>query len=289
MINSLIMIISILLSVAFITLLERKLLSYSQARKGPNLVGVLGLLQPFSDGLKLLLKKEPQWSNSFFISFPPIMFWLSSLIFWIPLNDSGSMMKTSFLWLMVFSSLGGIFTFLTGWNGGSVYSILGGIRASAQMISYEVVLSFFFLMSMGISSSFFLQDFKECSFFTSFFCGWWLLLPFWLLSILAETNRAPFDLTEGESELVSGFNTEYSSISFTLLFLGEYSMILAFSMISSILFFQSWIWGLFFVIFILWIRSCFPRKRYDFLMYLMWMLMFPSIIVMLIMEFLLIL
>ena len=289
MINRLIIIISILLSVAFITLLERKLLRYSQARKGPNLVGVLGLLQPFRDGLKLLLKKEPQWRNSFFISFPPIMFWLSSLIFWIPLNDRGRIMKTSFLWLMVFSSLGGIFTFLTGWNGGRVYSILGGIRASAQIISYEVVLSFFFLMRIGISRRFFLQDLKECRFFTRFFCGWWLLLPFWLLRILAETNRAPFDLTEGESELVRGFNTEYSSISFTLLFLGEYSIILAFRMISRILFFQSWIWGLFFVIFILWIRRCFPRKRYDFLMYLIWILMFPSIIVILIIEFLLIL
>ena len=288
MINSIFLILSILLSVAFITLLERKLLRYSQSRKGPNLVGPLGLLQPFRDGLKLLTKQEPHWGNSSFLSIPPILFWLTSLLFWVSIRRRGLLIKTSFLWLMVFSSLGGILTFLTGWNGGRVYSILGGIRASAQIISYEVVLSFFFLIRISISSNFSISIISNRNIYISFFFGWFLIIPLWLIRILAETNRAPFDLTEGESELVRGFNTEYSSISFTLLFLGEYSIILAFRFISSYIFSFSWNFSIFFVVFILWIRRCFPRKRYDYLIYLIWIIIFPLVIFFLIIQILII-
>lgn len=279
MINRIILLLTILLGVAFITLLERKLLSYAQSRKGPNLVGPLGLLQPFRDGLKLLIKKEPLWGNNFFISIPPILFWVVALVFWSNLTSGGSLNGISFLWLMVFRSLGGILTFLTGWNGGRVYSVMGGIRASAQMVSYEVVLSFFFLMALLGRGELNFTSLEAGYPILRFGRGWLILLPLWLLSILAETNRAPFDLTEGESELVRGFNTEYSALSFTLLFLGEYAIILGFSIITRFLFFQCWYLAILFSVFILWIRRCFPRKRYDFLMRLMWRLIFPLLMV----------
>jgi len=278
MITSIFLLVSLLLSVAFVTLLERSLLSYSQRRKGPNLVGVYGLLQPFSDGIKLLTKLQPLWGNSFFIIFSPLIFWFFCLAFWISITDAIIINKNSFLWILVFRSLGGIIIFLRGWNGGRVYSILGGIRASAQMISYEVVLSFFFLMRLCYASKFSFKEIKIRRIFNSFFWRFFFTVPLWLISILAETNRAPFDLTEGESELVRGFNTEYSSSSFTLLFLGEYSMILAFSFIRRIIFFFNWNFFLFFLVFMLWVRSCFPRKRYDFLINLIWKELFPAVI-----------
>lgn len=279
MINRISLLLTILLGVAFITLLERKLLRYSQSRKGPNLVGPLGLLQPFRDGLKLLVKQEPLWGNNFFISIPPILFWVVTLIFWSNLREAGSINRISFLWLMVFRSLGGILTFLTGWNGGRVYSVMGGIRASAQIVSYEVVLSFFFLMALLGRGQLNFVSLEGGYPIMRFSQGWFILLPLWLLSILAETNRAPFDLTEGESELVRGFNTEYAALSFTLLFLGEYAIILGFRIITSFLFFQTWAYSILFRVFILWIRRCFPRKRYDFLIRLMWGLIFPLLMV----------
>ena len=235
-----------------------------------------------------MLRKEPQWGKSFFISFPPIMFWLPSLIFWLPLTERGRVIKVSFLWLIVFSSFGGILLFLTGWNGGRiVYSILGGIRASAQIISYEVILSFFFLIRIGISRRFFLQDLKESRVFTRFFSCWWLLLPFWLVRIFSWNQSCPFCLNWGGIRI--GERSEHGillNFIYTSFFGGEYSIILAFRIISRTLFFQTWIWGLFFVIFILWVLRCFPRKRYDYFMYFKSILMFPSIIVMLVVEFL---
>ena len=284
MITSIFLLLSLLLSVAFVTLLERSLLRYSQRRKGPNLVGIYGLLQPFRDGMKLLTKLQPLWGNSFFIIFSPLGFWLTCLAFWISIRDARIINKTSLLWLLVFRSLGGIMVFLRGWNGGRIYSVLGGIRASAQIISYEVVLSFFFLIRLCYASKFSFKEIKIRRIFNPFFWRFFFIMPLWLISILAETNRAPFDLTEGESELVRGFNTEYSSSSFTLLFLGEYSIILAFSFISRIIFFFHWNFVLFFLIFILWIRSCFPRKRYDFLIELMWKEVFPAIIFFLLVD-----
>lgn len=278
MFNSLILLLRILLGVAFVTLLERKLLSYAQRRKGPNLVGRLGLLQPFRDGIKLLTKKEPHWGNSYFISWSPLLFWLSALLFWRNVREGGRLNNVTFLWLMVLRSLGGILTFLTGWNGGRIYSIIGGLRASAQIVSYEVVLSFFFLLSLSLRGRIRFLHLQEVSLWAVYLEGFFLLLPLWLISILAETNRAPFDLTEGESELVRGFNTEYSAFSFTLLFLGEYAIILAFGFLTRLFFLQNWRGSFFFVFFLLWVRRCFPRKRYDYLITLMWLIMFPLII-----------
>ena len=281
MINSLGLLVTILLGVAFITLLERKLLRYAQSRKGPNLVGPLGTLQPFRDGLKRLTKEEPLWGGRFFIAIPPLIFWIRALIFWFCLRPGGVRINLSLFWILVIRSLGGMVTFLTGWNGGRVYSVMGGIRASAQIISYEVVLSFLFLTFLFLGGSFRRLDLLRSAPLITPIWGFFLVVPLWGISLLAETNRAPFDLTEGERELVRGFNTEYSSLSFTLLFLGEYGIIIAFSMISSLLLMASWNYGILFAVFIMWIRSCFPRKRYDHLINLIWLTFFPSAITLL--------
>nr|UMI39139.1 NADH dehydrogenase subunit 1 [Heterochaerus australis] len=285
MIKSLIFLISILLSVAFVTLWERKILSYAQSRKGPNLVGAVGVLQPFSDGLKLLSKEKSSWGgNSLLLSLSPLFFFLINLLAWISLPLSGLNMSSGILCLLVLSSLGGMLIFLTGWNGSSSYSFMGGVRASAQMISYEVVMSFFFLMGFSMFFSFSFSS-SPTLILGEYLMGSFFILPCWVLVILAETNRAPFDLTEGESELVSGFNTEYSSFPFTLLFLGEYSFIILFSFFSSFLFTGNFFMGSFFIFLILWLRSCFPRKRYDFLMNMIWLDVFPLILLFLVFQF----
>lgn len=155
---------------------------------------------------------------------------------------------------------------------------MGGVRASAQIISYEVVMSFFFLCGVRIFFTFSFSSSKSRMNLTEYFFGRFFFLPCWMMVILAETNRAPFDLTEGERELVSGFNTEYSSFPFTLLFLGEYSFIILFSFFSSFLFWGNFYFGVIFIFFILWIRRCYPRKRYDFLINIIWLEVFPLIL-----------
>ena len=286
MIKSLFFLLSILIRVAFTTLWERKILSYVQSRKGPNLVGFLGIFQPFSDGLKLLTKEKRYWGgNSLLLSLSPLFFFLINLIAWTSLPLRGLRIRRGLLCLLVLRSLGGLLTFLTGWNGGRRYSFMGGVRASAQIISYEVVISFFFLRGMRMffsfsftntSLSFFLREYGAARFF---------FLPCWILILLAETNRAPFDLTEGESELVRGFNTEYSSFPFTLLFLGEYSFIILFSFFTSFLFFGNFLGGGFFVFLVLWLRRCFPRKRYDYLINIIWLDIFPIILLLILIQF----
>lgn len=289
MIKRLTFLFSIILSVAFVTLWERKILSYVQSRKGPNLVGLLGILQPFRDGLKLLTKEKRWWGgNSFLLSLSPFFFFFINLTAWTSLPLRGLNIRRGLLCLLVFRSLGGLLIFLTGWNGGRRYSFMGGVRASAQIISYEVVMSFFFLAGVSMFFrfsfsntifSFFLREFGAASFF---------FLPCWILILLAETNRAPFDLTEGESELVRGFNTEYSSFPFTLLFLGEYSFIILFSYFTSFLFLGNFFGGGIFVFFVLWLRRCFPRKRYDYLINIIWLDVFPIILFFMLIQFLVI-
>ena len=197
-------------------------------------------------------------------------------------------MRRGILCFLVLSSLGGMLIFLTGWNGGRSYSFMGGVRASAQIISYEVVLSFFFLMGMSIFFRFSFSTSKPSFSLREYILSSFIFLPCWVLVILAETNRAPFDLTEGESELVRGFNTEYSSLPFTFLFLGEYSFIILFSFFSSFLFLGNFFWGGIFVFLIMWLRRCYPRKRYDFLINMIWLEIFPLILLFLFIQFVLI-
>nr|YP_009380098.1 NADH dehydrogenase subunit 1 [Isodiametra pulchra]ARS00901.1 NADH dehydrogenase subunit 1 [Isodiametra pulchra] len=279
MIKSLLLFLGILLSVAFLTLVERKMLSYMQLRKGPNLVGVLGVMQPIGDGVKLLLK---QTVNTIFSSMNlfsiPCLFFFFSLVIWLPVvGPQGLFFSQSFLFFLFLSSLSALLIFLTGWGGGSTFSFLGGVRASAQMISYEVILSFFFCLPMlgffNLAFSFLSEDMSPV-----LQTSWMFLLPAvsaLFIAILAETNRAPFDLTEGESELVSGFNTEFSAGLFVLLFLGEYSFIIFFANLASCSLFNSPSWWWVVLLGIVWIRACFPRKRYDLLMFLMWVVLFP--------------
>ena len=280
MIRRIILIISILLTIAFATLLERKLLRLSQSRKGPEIVGSIGLLQPFSDGLKLLTKREILWSSRGFMLVVPRVMLLCIIIFWMPITSRIVYINLGCLYLLAVGSLSGLCVLAVGWYGGRSYSFIGGLRAAAQIISYEVVLSFFFLLFCSIEWS--LNLFSLKFYWRGLIISLGLIFFLWIVIIVAETNRAPFDISEGESELVSGFNTEYSSILFTMLFIGEYGMIAGYRLLTSYFFIGSWIAGPLVIVIILWIRRCFPRKRYDTLMMLLWVYYFPLVIFVLI-------
>nr|AEP27718.1 NADH dehydrogenase subunit 1 [Otiorhynchus rugosostriatus] len=279
--SSLILIICVLVGVAFLTLLERKVLGYIQIRKGPNKVGFLGLLQPFSDAIKLFTKEQtyPFMSNFNLYYFSPIMNLFLSLLLWmsLPFFTVNFNFNLSFLFFLSISSLGVYTIMLAGWSSNSNYAMLGGLRSVAQTISYEVSLVLILLSFLFMISSFNLIDlgnFQENIWFG------FVLLPLsvmWAVSSLAETNRTPFDFAEGESELVSGFNVEYSSGGFAMIFLSEYANILFMSMLCSMLFLGgnlcSWVFFIkitFVAFFWIWVRGTLPRYRYDKLMYLAW-------------------
>nr|YP_010317614.1 NADH dehydrogenase subunit 1 [Catostylus townsendi]UNB15558.1 NADH dehydrogenase subunit 1 [Catostylus townsendi] len=285
----LIIILPVLISVAYLTLAERKILGYMQARKGPNIVGIYGLLQPLADGIKLFTKEMiiPNHSNIIIYFISPILFLTLALILWgvLPysLNSSFSPINLGVLLILAISSVSVYAVLMSGWASTSKYAYLGSLRAAAQMISYEVSMGLILLSAIICIGS---LDLAKTSWFqanSSFLII--TLLPcaiMFLISLVAETNRAPFDLTEGESELVSGYNVEYSSMSFALLFLAEYANIIFMSALFSIIFLGGWnVLGLNSTIFLgiktsiismffIWIRASFPRIRYDQLMTLLW-------------------
>nr|QWB85806.1 NADH dehydrogenase subunit 1 [Arhopalus rusticus] len=279
--SSVILLICVLISVAFLTLLERKVLGYIQIRKGPNKVGFLGLIQPFSDAIKLFSKEQnyPFMSNFNLYYFSPVMNLFLSLLLWIcmPFITVNISFNLSVLFFLSVSSLSVYTIMLAGWSSNSNYSLLGGLRSVAQTISYEVSLFLILMSFLFMVMSLNLFDFYKYQQNIWFL---FLLLPLcmmWLVSSLAETNRTPFDFAEGESELVSGFNVEYSSGGFAMIFLAEYSSILFMGMLCCILFLGSnFISMLFFVKLSLmsfiwiWVRGTLPRFRYDKLMYLAW-------------------
>nr|WRW53952.1 NADH dehydrogenase subunit 1 [Homoderus mellyi] len=279
--SGLVLVICVLVGVAFLTLLERKVLGYIQLRKGPNKVGFLGIPQPFSDAVKLFTKEQthPLMSNFILYYFSPVFNLFLSLLIWacMPMFSGFFTFGLGILYFLCCASLGVYSVMLAGWSSNSNYSMLGSLRSVAQTISYEVSLALTLLSFLILISSLSLVD-------LSVYQGeiWFIVISLplcmvWFVSSLAETNRTPFDFAEGESELVSGFNVEYSSGGFALIFLAEYSSILFMSMMCCLLFLGADICSLMFFFLLgfmgflwIWVRGTLPRFRYDKLMYLAW-------------------
>nr|WPM97900.1 NADH dehydrogenase subunit 1 [Maurolicus muelleri]BBG74435.1 NADH dehydrogenase subunit 1 [Maurolicus muelleri] len=287
-INPLIYMVPILLAVAFFTLLERKVLGYMQFRKGPNIVGPYGLLQPISDGVKLFIKEpvRPSTSSPFLFLATPMLAFALALTLWLPLPMPYPVadLNLGILFLLALSSLAVYSILGSGWASNSKYALIGALRAVAQTISYEVSLGLILLNIIIFTGSFTLQTFNIIQETTWLVLPLWPLTAMWYVSTLAETNRAPFDLTEGESELVSGFNVEYAAGPFALFFLAEYANILLMNTLSATLFFGAshlplipeftalnlMIKATLLSIVFLWVRASYPRFRYDQLMHLIW-------------------
>nr|QBM08145.1 NADH dehydrogenase subunit 1 [Magicicada septendecim] len=281
MITIMITVLFILIGVAFLTLMERKVLSYIQIRKGPNKVGIIGILQPFSDAIKLFLKESniPMLSNYLIYMISPVLGLFNSLLLWViyPYLINCTSFNMGMMFFFCCTSMGVYSLMITGWSSNSNYAMLGCIRSIAQTISYEVSLVLIILCPVMMIESFNLIEFY---FFQQFMWLAFLFFPLkicWISSAMAETNRSPFDFSEGESELVSGFNVEYSGVSFAFIFLAEYVSIIFMSMMSCLMFLGSKIDSLIFPIqltlisfLFIWVRGTLPRYRYDSLMYLAW-------------------
>lgn len=287
--------IPVLLSVAFLTLVERKVMGSIQHRRGPNVVGFFGILQPIADGIKLLLKEPviPYRSNKVIFIASPIFTFIISIVGWsvIPLSEHAATLRldVSVLLILGISSLGVYGIILAGWASNSKYAFMGGLRSAAQMIAYEVSLSLTVLPVIAMSSSLnfaVIVERQEKAWFI------FSLLPAavgFAISILAETNRTPFDLPEAEGELVAGFNVEYSAFSFAMFFLAEYSNIILMSALFSLFFLGGWNCFVFtsslcflakislVLYWFIWVRASVPRYRYDQLMQLGWKVLLPFV------------
>lgn len=276
-----ILLVCIIVGVAFLTLLERKVLGYIHFRKGPNRVGFIGILQPFSDAIKLFIREQtyPLISNYLIYYFSPVFRLFLSLLVWIiiPYLEGILSFELGILFFLCCTSLGVYTVIIAGWSSNSNYSLLGGLRSVAQTISYEVRLALILLSFIFLVGGYNLILFCD---YQSVIWLIWVVLPLgmvWFVSCLAETNRTPFDFAEGESELVSGFNVEYRRGGFALIFLAEYARILFISILFIILFFGSDLNTLFFYVKLvsvsfvfIWVRGTLPRFRYDKLMNLAW-------------------
>ena len=296
----LLVILPLLISIAYFTLIERKVLGFMQRRRGPNVVGFFGLLQPIADGVKLIFKETivPTHANKIIFFWSPILTFTLSLTNWvnIPFNDGWvyADIKLSVLCLYAISSLGVYGIICAGWSSNSKYAFLGALRSAAQMISYEVSFGLILITVLFCSGSLNFTDIVLSQ------DKVWYVIPLlpaffmFFISALAETNRPPFDLPEAEAELVSGYNVEYSSLIFALFFLAEYLNMLLMSALTTILFFGGWLplfdnvilfllpgvfWfsiKLCFIVFLfVWVRAAFPRLRYDQLMFLGWKVFLP--------------
>nr|UZC57568.1 NADH dehydrogenase subunit 1 [Eutropis multifasciata] len=285
--NPLLYIIPILVAVAFLTLLERKVLGYMQLRKGPNIVGPYGLLQPIADGVKLFIKEPLRPSSSsptLFIITPTLALFLALMI-WTPLPMPNTLadMNLGLLFMLALSSMAVYSILWSGWASNSKYPLIGALRAVAQTISYEVTLGIILLTIIILTGGFTMKMLSTTQEHHWLLLSSWPLAMMWFISTLAETNRAPFDLTEGESELVSGFNVEYAAGPFALFFLAEYANIMMMNTLTCILFLNPGDQGppdmftmnlmlktTVLTTMFLWTRASYPRFRYDQLMHLLW-------------------
>mgnify|MGYP001799735813 CR=1 FL=1 len=297
-IKILLIVVPLLLSVAYFTLAERKIMGSIQRRRGPNVVGVFGILQPLADGFKLLVKETvvPNTSNKAIFFLAPMLTFLLSLIGWavIPFGETSvlSDLNIGILYIFSVSSLGVYGIIVSGWSSNSKYAFLGALRSAAQMISYEVSIGFIIINVAVCSGSFNLVEIVEDQSYVWNICPLFPAFVLFFVSALAETNRHPFDLPEAEAELVSGYNVEYSAMGFALFFLGEYANMLLMSALGTILFLGGWlplfsflgfipggVWfgikmSLFVLGFIV-MRAALPRFRYDQLMHLGWKIFLP--------------
>jgi len=288
-------VIPLLISVAYFTIAERKFMGSIQRRRGPNVIGFVGLLQPLADGLKLFVKETilPSNSNVYIFLLAPLITFILSLIGWsvIPLSKSVviSDMNLGVLYLFAVSSLSVYGIIMAGWSSNSKYPFLGALRSAAQMISYEVSIGFIIVNVCVCAGSFNLSDIILAQEKVWYIIPLFPMFILFYISMLAETNRHPFDLPEAEAELVSGYNVEYSAMTFALFFLGEYANMLLMSAFSSILFLGGWLPlfnifpGSFWfslkiilgVLFFILTRAALPRYRYDQLMHIGWKSFLP--------------
>ena len=290
----------IMLSVAYLTYVERKVIAAMQLRKGPNVVGPFGLLQPIADAIKLLFKETivPTGANTIIFLIAPVLTFVLSLIAWavIPFSEDLVLadINVGILYLFAISSLGVYGIIMAGWASNSRYAFFGALRSAAQMVSYEVSMGFVMITVLVCVGSLRLTDIVLAQKTVWFFIPRFPMFVIFFISTLAETNRAPFDLPEAEAELVAGYNVEYSSMTFALFFLGEYANMILMSAMTVVLFLGGWLppfdvaplnWipgPLWFgakiaaVLFVfLWVRATFPRYRYDQLMRLGWKVFLP--------------
>jgi NADH-quinone oxidoreductase subunit H len=296
-IEALALLVPLLMGVAYLTYAERKVLAAMQLRKGPNVVGWFGLLQPFADALKMLMKETiiPSGASPLLFLMAPMLTFALAMIAWavIPVNDGWAIadINVGVLYLFAISSLGVYGIIIAGWASNSKYAFLGAMRSAAQMVSYEVSMGFVLVSVLLCVGSLNLTDVVRAQRHIWFCIPLFPMFVVFFISALAETNRSPFDLPEGESEIVAGFFVEYSAMSFALFFLGEYANMILMSAMTTILFLGGWlgpfsilpqlgvIWFIlkicFVLFFFLWTRATFPRYRYDQLMRLGWKVFLP--------------
>ena len=298
--KTLALLVPVLVSVAYLTLAERKVMAAMQMRKGPNVVGPFGLMQPFADALKMLMKETvvPTGANRLLFLFAPLLTMTLAMCAWavIPVNEGWAVadINVGILYLFAISSMGVYGIIIAGWASNSKYPFLGALRSAAQMVSYEVSMGFVIVTVLLCAGSLNLTDIVMAQQHVWFFIPLFPMFIVFFISILAETNRAPFDLAEGESEIVGGFNVEYGAMTFGLFFLAEYANMILMSALTSILFLGGWlsplpfapftwvpgpIWLILKICLVLfmfvWVRATFPRFRYDQLMRLGWKVFLP--------------
>ena len=299
-IKALMVLVPLLIGVAYLTYAERKVMAAMQLRKGPNVVGPFGLLQPFADAIKMLMKETiiPTGSNRFLFLIAPMLTFSLAMLAWavIPVSEGwvGADINVGILYLFAISSLGVYGIIIAGWASNSKYAFLGAMRSAAQMVSYEVSMGFVLVTVMLCVGSLNLTDIVHAQTNIWFCIPLFPMFVIFFISALAETNRSPFDLPEGESEIVAGFFVEYSSLSFGLFFLGEYANMILMSALTTLLFLGGWlapfgvepftwipgvVWFVLKICVVLfvfiWVRATFPRFRYDQLMRLGWKVFLP--------------